>query len=152
MSTFEKLSEIVCDVYDINMSQLISRSRKRELCLARNMLAYIVFNYLDDMKIHQIGKLLNRDRSTVWHSLQICMSDISSNNYAQKEYYLNIKYRIKTEFGDETKDIDSTSDWMDPEIDKKNKTISIINNILEAYNLPIFRNYNEYINYIKKVI
>ena len=54
----------VCDVYRLSPDQLISKSRKRQLVLARNT-AFLLARQHTDLSLADIGNRFNRRHSTV---------------------------------------------------------------------------------------
>ena len=63
---FEMITQSVAEYYDINPDQIFSKSRKREISDARQMVMYMAKKHAD-MAFTAIGTRLNRTHATVLH-------------------------------------------------------------------------------------
>lgn len=61
---FELLVEVICDYYNISSDALFTKSRKREISDARQMLMYLA-KKMTDMPFTTIGSLIDRNYATV---------------------------------------------------------------------------------------
>lgn len=61
---FKKIMEHVCSYFDLSERQLSSKSRKRDIVMARNTAFFLTRKYTD-MPLKQIGDQFNRRHSTV---------------------------------------------------------------------------------------
>ncbi len=64
-----QIAEKVCDYYQINYGQLMSKYRGEEVTLARQMTMYMT-KEKTELNGEEIGQIFNRDRTTVLHSIQ----------------------------------------------------------------------------------
>lgn len=62
-----KIMIVVCDLYRLPINDIISNSRKRTIVEARQVAIYLLNKYTD-MSLVGIGRLFNRDHSTVIYS------------------------------------------------------------------------------------
>lgn len=69
----------VCNALSISMDTLTSSSRKIELVAARNYIAYELKRRFDYSHV-EIGRIINRDRTSVLHSINTIKDDIAQNN------------------------------------------------------------------------
>ena len=66
--TVDEIIETVCNHYNVSLSSVSSRSRKKEFVMARQVSMYLAQKYTK-MPASRIGKLVGgRDHSTVIHS------------------------------------------------------------------------------------
>lgn len=72
-----KMAEKVCDYYQIPYGQLMSKYRGEEVALARQMSMYFA-NDKTELNSEEIGKIFNRDRTTVLHSIQKIKGQLSN--------------------------------------------------------------------------
>lgn len=61
----------VCYVLNVSIEDIIGKTRKREVVEARYIAIGIIFNSNDRITKVNIGKIFNRDHSTVIYSLRI---------------------------------------------------------------------------------
>ena len=64
-----QIAEKVCDYYQINYGQLMSKYRGEEVTLARQMTMFMT-KEKTELNGEEIGQIFNRDRTTVLHSIQ----------------------------------------------------------------------------------
>ena len=65
--TFELITECVCDFYNLDQELLYSKTRKREISDARQLVMFLAKKYTQLSSIN-IGQRLKRDHATVLHS------------------------------------------------------------------------------------
>lgn len=63
------IAEKVCDYYQIPYGKMMSKYRGDEVALARQMSMYLT-KEKTELNGEEIGKIFNRDRTTVLHSIQ----------------------------------------------------------------------------------
>jgi chromosomal replication initiator protein len=100
MNKNKELTEIlqrVCDSSGIMPHDIISKNRKREIVIARQLFCYITIKYFNYTLV-QVGRFLNRHHSTVIHSV---------NAYTD---YLQMKYKKETTIYEDAKNILSIGD------------------------------------------
>lgn len=73
----------------VSYSVMASKSRERNYVIARQYAIYQVYQQLHNLgyTLTEIGKLFNRDHSTVLHSVKQIMSGISCNDYLIKRIH-----------------------------------------------------------------
>jgi chromosomal replication initiation ATPase DnaA len=64
-----QIAEKVCNYYQINYGQLMSKYRGEEVTLARQMTMFMT-KEKTELNGEEIGQIFNRDRTTVLHSIQ----------------------------------------------------------------------------------
>ena len=64
-----EMAEKICSYYKISYGQLMSKYRGEEVTLARQMSMYFAKDRTE-LNSDEIGKIFNRDRTTVLHSIQ----------------------------------------------------------------------------------
>ena len=60
----------ICKYYSLTQDQVKGKSRKREIVKARFIAIYIIRTETD-FKLSAIGRIFNRDHSTILHSIRI---------------------------------------------------------------------------------
>lgn len=84
--TVDEIIETVCNHYNVSLSSVSSRSRKKEFVMARQVSMYLAQKYTK-MPASRIGKLVGgRDHSTVIHSC----SKIESLLKVDKSFYAEL--------------------------------------------------------------
>lgn len=74
------LTKIVCEETGIPLTKITSRNRKRDICVARQALAYFA-EILTDMSLKQIGDHVGgRDHTTVIHARRKISDGLQSND------------------------------------------------------------------------
>lgn len=95
MNKNKELLEIlqkVCDASGIMPHDILSKTRKREIVIARQLFCYITVKYFN-YTLKNVGNFLNRDHSTVVHSV---------NAYTD---YLQMKYKNETTIYEDAKNL-----------------------------------------------
>ena len=77
--------QTVLEYYDLDESILNSATRKGEESLARFMICSLLKEYTT-MKPRQIGRVINRDRSSVHTALKSLGDLMAGNRYIYKDY------------------------------------------------------------------
>ena len=75
--TVDKIFAAIEKKYDVNRAALVSKSRVKEVAQARHITIYLV-RTITEMSLPNIGKLFNRDHSTVISSIDIIDKKIAS--------------------------------------------------------------------------
>jgi chromosomal replication initiator protein len=89
----------ICKFYSLSYEDITSKSRKREIVKARFIAIYLIRTETDYV-LSQIGKLFNRDHSTILHSIKIINNtltlkydtDISDEMQEIKKIINNLTY------------------------------------------------------------
>lgn len=95
MNKNKELLEIlqkVCDASGIMPHDILSKTRKREVVIARQLFCYLTMTYYN-FTLVQVGRFLSRDHSTVIHSV---------NAYTD---YLQMKYKNETAIYEDAKNL-----------------------------------------------
>ena len=95
MNKNKELLEIlqkVCDASGIIPHDILSKTRKREVVIARQLFCYLTMTFYNYTLV-QVGRFLNRDHSTVIHSV---------NAYTD---YLQMKYKMETAIYEDAKNL-----------------------------------------------
>lgn len=77
--TFESILSTTARKYDVEVEQILGKSRTKNIKTARNVSMYITKKVLD-LSLLQIGKLMNRDHSTVHSNIQAVEEEIQMND------------------------------------------------------------------------
>ncbi len=85
-----RIRDIICSHFSLEVKQICSRSRKKEIALPRQIAMYLSRKYTD-CSLQVIGKEFNRDHATVLHSVRKIerQMKISSKFRSQMEYLTN---------------------------------------------------------------
>lgn len=71
---------VICDYFNISMSELLGRERRRDVLLARQIACYLCRSMTDDITLEEIGNLLGRDHSTIIHSIHKMENELKGEN------------------------------------------------------------------------
>ena len=82
---FQRIIMAVAEHFDISTRLMMSKSRQRELVLARNMCMYIMKTYFN-MTLKEIGRTFNRDHTTVIHGIRMFHQDRQVNEQYEQDY------------------------------------------------------------------
>jgi chromosomal replication initiation ATPase DnaA len=74
-----KLSEIVEAVTGISFDKINSKGKQIKISTARHIFVYVYHTYIDD-NISALGRLINRDRTTIMHSISVIKNWIDTND------------------------------------------------------------------------
>ena len=87
--TVDKVLSAVSNKYNIDRDELFSKKRNSEIVKARNISIYLI-KTLTDMTLVAIGRMFNRDHSTIVNSLSNVEKDIkSSSDFAHEIEEIN---------------------------------------------------------------
>jgi chromosomal replication initiator protein len=73
--------------FNINIEELISRTRKRSIAFPRQIAMYLTRKYTE-ISLADIGSLYNRDHSTVLHAIRVVTRDMSRNSSTNEQIAL----------------------------------------------------------------
>lgn len=92
----EIILDLVADQFKLSTDELKSKSRKKTVAFPRQVIMYLSRKYTDN-SLAEIGKILNRDHSTVVHSIRTISQKQASNNSVRGQLeYLSRKLEQKT--------------------------------------------------------
>ena len=95
-TNYKKIAEIVADFYDINISDLITRNRKKEVVKPRQITMYLMREELKSSYPFIGSKLGGRDHTTAIYACEKIGKEIENNNELEQELNL-IKERLYSE-------------------------------------------------------
>jgi len=95
-TTHKKIAEAVADFYDINLSDLINKSRKKEIVKPRQIAMYLLRDELKCSYPFIGSKLGNRDHTTAMYSCKKIKKELENNQLLEQELNM-IKERIYSE-------------------------------------------------------
>lgn len=88
-----EMALIVCEVCNVSWEQLASKSRRRQIVMARHFYCY--FSYTTQSRtLQSIANTLGIDHSTVIHARKSIEDMIDSNDSLYMPHYLDIKRMI----------------------------------------------------------
>ena len=93
MTNYKNILKIVSEFYDISISDLINRSRKKELVRPRQITMYLIRKELSGSYPFIGEKLGKRDHTTAMYACQKIGKEVENNESCQQEINL-IKERI----------------------------------------------------------
>jgi len=96
---FQRVIIAVAESFEISSRLMMSKSRQRELVLARNMCMYIMQTYFN-MTLKEIGKAFSRDHYTVFHAIRMFQQDREVNQQYELTYH-EIKQKLELRKGTE---------------------------------------------------
>ena len=76
--TAEKIIESVSKVYDIPVEDIKSKKRSKEISMARHISIYVI-RKITQMSVTDIGKIFNRDHTTVLASIDVVANEMTSD-------------------------------------------------------------------------
>lgn len=76
--TAEKVIESVSKIYDVPVEDIKSKKRSKEISIARHVSVYVI-RKITQMPVVDIGKIFNRDHTTILASIDVVSNEISSN-------------------------------------------------------------------------
>ena len=92
---FQRIMMSVADAMQVSTRLMMTKSRQRELVQARNMCMYIMQTYFN-MTLKEIGKVFNRDHTTVIHGIKMFKQDrevLEAYNTIYEEVKKNLQLR-----------------------------------------------------------
>jgi len=82
--TIDVIKKLICKQYKISLSEIVSRSRKRNIVRPRQMAIYLARKYTDS-PLQVIGKSFNRYHATALHSINTVEREIKENGHFKKQ-------------------------------------------------------------------
>ena len=84
MITADKIISIVAKRYDISKDDILSKKRDQNIAYARNVSIYVIRS-VTQMSFPEIGKIFNRDHSTIMSSNKVIQEKVASNQLTELE-------------------------------------------------------------------
>ena len=81
----EDIQKIVCRYYGINITNMLSKKRNKNLVYARQIAMYLAKN-LSDKSLADIGQAFKRDHTTVIHSNKEIKKKLQNSKAINQEY------------------------------------------------------------------
>jgi chromosomal replication initiator protein len=82
--TIDYIKKLVCKYYNVNMNDIVSRSRKQNFVRPRQMAIYLARQYTD-APLQTIGKSFNRYHATALHSINCIERGLKLDRTIQKQ-------------------------------------------------------------------
>lgn len=82
--TVDNILEVTARKYDVTVEQILGKGRTKNIRTARNVSMYVIRKVLD-LSLPQIGKMLDRDHSTVHSNIQAIEAEIQNNHRLNNE-------------------------------------------------------------------
>lgn len=82
--TLESIQEVVCDKYNLEMKDMYSKTRARQIAYPRQIAMYLC-RQLTDLSLIKIADSFNRDHSTIMHGVDKITKDISEDSSFAEE-------------------------------------------------------------------
>jgi len=92
-TNYKKIAEVVADFYDLNVNDLINRSRKKEIVKPRQVVMYLMREELKGSYPSIGSKLGDRDHTTVIYACEKIGKELENNEDLEQEINL-IKERL----------------------------------------------------------
>lgn len=77
--TVDNILEVTARKYEVSVEQILGKSRTKDIKTARNVAMYVIKRVLD-LSLPAIGKMMNRDHSTVYSNIQMVEADLETND------------------------------------------------------------------------
>lgn len=77
--TVDNILEVTARKYEVSVEQILGKSRTKDIKTARNVSMYVIKKVLD-LSLPAIGKMMNRDHSTVYSNIQMVEADLETND------------------------------------------------------------------------
>lgn len=77
--TIDVILEVTARKYEVTVEQILGTSRKKDIKTARNVAMYCIKKVLD-LSFPAIGKMMNRDHSTVYSNIQQVDQELQTND------------------------------------------------------------------------
>ena len=90
----DKIIQAVCKIWNVSLDDVCGRSRKQDVVYTRMTIAYFLRQYTT-LSTTEIGRLINRDHSTIVHYLKTYDSEFRFN-----KDFRNFAERIKEDLQD----------------------------------------------------
>lgn len=85
--TAAMICELVSGQFNVSLDDLQSKSRKKNIAFPRQVAMYLARKYTDE-SLAEIGRLFNRDHSTVLHSIKVVNSKLVRDNSVNAQVQL----------------------------------------------------------------
>lgn len=82
--TVDNILEVTARKYDVTVEQILGKGRTKNIRTARNVSMYVIRKVLD-LSLPAIGKMLDRDHSTVHSNIQAIEAEIQNNHRLNNE-------------------------------------------------------------------
>jgi len=82
----DRVIEVICKFNKVDFQEIISKSRKREVTKARQLLCHFLYEKTN-MNLIKIGEFINRDHSTVIYNKDV-VKDLCFSDKSYKEQFL----------------------------------------------------------------
>ena len=82
--------EAVCSTTEIIPHDIIAQNRKRDISIARHLFSYVAYTHYGYTLV-AIGRFLNKDHSTVIHSINTFQNYLDCNYKLEAKYYAQCK-------------------------------------------------------------
>lgn len=82
-----RLRQILAEVaaaFDLTSNQIVSSSRRADICLARQVTMYVMRQRLRDVSLVAIGRTLRRNHSTVCYGISVIESALADDPQLQR--------------------------------------------------------------------
>jgi hypothetical protein len=89
----KKILEFTEEIFEVDINDVMKKNRKRKVALARHCLSYALYYYYS-LTFMSLGRLLNRDHSSIINSVKVVDSRMSYQNEDKEmieDYINNIK-------------------------------------------------------------
>ena len=90
----------VCELFSIPREIVISKSRKREAVLSRNMIAYYLLK-IECLPDQQVCNTIQRDRTLLYRLIESFEQDYKVNYYNSKDYFLELLKSMNKKINEE---------------------------------------------------
>ena len=84
-STLDNICTLIAEHAHIDKDQITQKTRKREFVLARQII-YAILRKHYNLSLMQIGRMLDKDHSTVIHSLEMHECDYGTDRLYKKTF------------------------------------------------------------------
>ncbi len=91
-SEIQRIKEIICSEMGIKVSQLFGKTRKAEIVISRQILAYILRKKFN-LSYHRIGTEIKKDHATAIHAVKCVEIYLKADKIIAKNFR-NIEHKI----------------------------------------------------------
>lgn len=92
--TIQSVEQAVCNYFALDMSMLLSSSRKRQIVQARQIAMYLCRNHIPGCSLATIGaEIGGKDHATVLHACNT-VTDLIATDRTFKQYVIDIERMI----------------------------------------------------------
>lgn len=85
MNDIERIQQIVCDEFVIEIGDISNRSRTKNKVIARHYLCYCLNKHFNHQDIDRIASIIDRDRTTVYNSIEQARNLFSNYSYYREK-------------------------------------------------------------------